>query len=133
MYRSLSDHGSLTEYVYVLPLLTADRRIVLIQPPTSLRCISFPPWFRSSDPRQFSSKASNHAVQCRGANIPGAMHFASATLSEGTGTTYESPVFLPADPIHMEFVRGGSISSLPRVITKEKVTDNQVACESESV
>jgi hypothetical protein len=65
------------------------------------------------------------------------MHFESATPSEGSGTTYESPgpVFLPADPIHMEFVRGGSVSSLPRVNMKEKVTDNQVtvACESESV
>src|SRR6266853_5903085 len=29
MYRSLSDRGSLTEYVYVLPILTADPRVFL--------------------------------------------------------------------------------------------------------
>src|SRR6266853_3048976 len=109
MYRSLSDRGSLTEYVYVshYDVPAADPRVILNLPNPSLLFFLL----RSSDPPQFSSKAPNPTVQRRGTNIYGLMPLASARQSEGTQTTYGAPVFLPADQTHVEFVPGGSIPS----------------------
>ena len=48
------------------------------------------------------------------------MHFAFYTQSEGTRTTFEAPVFPPTDQIHVEFVPGGSVSSLAYENTNDK-------------
>ena len=57
------------------------------------------------------------------------MHLASITQSEGTRTTHEVPVFLPADQIYLEFIPGASISSL----MQENSEDGTVAAEFQAV
>ena len=75
-----------------------------------------PSSFSLSDPHQFPSKA----LKCREADIYSPVRFASIMRSEGTRTTDETPVFLPAGQIDEEFSPGGSICSLSRENTKDK-------------
>ena len=58
------------------------------------------------------------------------MRFApvSVTQSEGTQTTFEAPVFLPADQIVVEFVPDGSVSSLANENIQDKA--NSIGCET---
>ena len=46
------------------------------------------------------------------------MHFASVTQSEGTLSTSEAPVFLPANQIYVEFVPGRMTPDLAHENTK---------------
>ena len=94
MYRSLSDRGSFTEYVYVL-LVPTPTTLFALQPPQSQS-----PFLMSSDMPQCSPGGSIPTPQYRGASI----RFASATQSDEIRTTSEAPVFLPTGQIHVEFV-----------------------------
>lgn len=57
------------------------------------------------------------------------MRFASAMQSEGTRTTVDVPVFLPADQILVEFVPGGSDSS----VANKKIQDKANSIGYETV
>jgi hypothetical protein len=121
MYRSLSECGSFTEYEYVLPVPVANLSRSQASLPASRAALFLLSSHRSLDPPQFLSKVPIPAGLCRGVNVSGPIHFASVTQLEGTQKTYESPGFLSADPIHVEFVPGMSIPDLAHVNTKEKV------------
>jgi len=69
-------------------------------------------------------------VPCRRLNNAySPMDFMSVTQSEGTRTTYEAPVLLPADQIQVDLVPGGSAFSLAH----ENVTDNADSAGHETV
>jgi len=93
MYRSLSDRGSFTEYVSPDP------------PPLPLAAFNPGP-----------------TGQSRGGSVHGAMRFVSFTQSEGTRGTYEVSVSLPTDEFQVEFVPGGSVSSLGHENTNDKLS-----------
>jgi hypothetical protein len=80
-----------------------------------------PTLFRSADLPQFSPETPVLSVPCRRLNNAySPMDFMSVTQSEGTRTTYEAPVFLPADQIQVDLVPGGSAFSLAH----ENATDH---------
>jgi len=122
MYRSLSDRGSFTEYVYKSQVDNLNRR------PQSRSQSHSPPPFRSSDPPQFPSVALKPTVQGRRGNVHDAMPFSSFMQLEGTQgtrTTYGDPVFpgLPTGQVQVEVVRivpGGSVSSFAHESTENK-------------
>jgi len=64
-----------------------------------------------SDLSKFLQNAPIPTGQQREVNVSGPIRFASVTQSEVARTTYESPVFLPADHIQVTFVSSGSITS----------------------
>ena len=58
-------------------------------------------------------------VPCRRLNnVSSPINFISVTRSEGSHTTYEAPVFLPADQIQVDFVPGGPAFSLAHENTR---------------
>ena len=121
MYRSLSDCGSFTEFVYVSLVPVGNFSRSQANLPASRAAFFLISSHRSLDPPQFSSKVPTPAGLCREVNVSGPIHFASATQLEGTRKTYETPVFLSADPIHVDIVPGISIPDLAHVNTNEKV------------
>jgi hypothetical protein len=61
---------------------------------------------------QFPSRAPTLTAHRGRPNVPGSMHFAFIPQSEETQVADEASAFLPNDQIHVEFVTGGSVSSL---------------------
>ena len=112
MYRSLFDPGLLTGSMYVLPMSNHH-----------LRNFSYPgslPSLRSSHPPRFSLGASNPIVLRGGSKGHGPMHIVSATQSGGTQMTHNATAVSQTDEIELEFIPGGSISSLAHKNTREK-------------
>jgi hypothetical protein len=108
MYRSLSDHGTLTDYVYVLPMSNHQ-----FQGRSQSETPSFPP-LRASYPPQFSPGASNPTALRGGTKGDSPMHIVSVAQSEGTRMTYSTTAFSPTDSgeIQVELARRGSVFSL---------------------
>jgi len=74
----------------------------------------------SSEPPQFSLVVPMSNPQRRSTSVYGRMHFAAATQLNGTGTTLDTPVFLPTDHIQLEFIPGASDPGLVHENTKGK-------------
>ena len=112
MYLSLSDHGDLTECVYVTALVVPSSHC------RSEHCPQFNLFIRlrSSDLPQFLSKNSIPSASCMGATI----HFASMTQSDGPQMKGEAPGFLPADQKHVELVPGRLTYSFAHESTRVK-------------
>ena len=119
MYRSLSDHGSFTEYEYVSLSLTL--KLLPIQPPR----LTSPPPYRSSGLPRFTLGTQNPTAQHRRAKVHTPIHFASAAQSVGTRTTDDAPVFVPVDQIHLEFVPSGSFPSVVHENTRDKTASDR--------
>jgi len=68
--------------------------------------------FTGPSPPRFSPGAPNPTALCRGTEDHGPMHIVSVTQLEGTQMPYKATAFSPTDEIQVEFVTGGSISSL---------------------
>jgi len=113
---------------------------MLLGPAIAILSIGAARMYRSlSDRGSFTEYESSHpvqslsgppAMQCKVANVHSHMRFASVsvTRSEGTRTTFEAPVFLPADQIVVEFVPDGSVSSLANENIQDKA--NSIGCEA---
>jgi len=115
MYRSLSDCGSFTEFVYVslVPVGNFSRsQANLPASRAAFFLIDLISSHRSLDPPQFSSKVPIPAGLRREVNVSAPIHFASLTQSEGGRTSYGPTVFEPADAIQVACVPDGSASSL---------------------
>lgn len=74
----------------------------------------------SSHPPRFSLGASNPIVLRGGSKGHGPMHIVSVTQSEGTQMTHNATAVSQTDEIELEFIPGGSISSLAHKNTREK-------------
>jgi hypothetical protein len=112
MYRSLSDRGSFTEYVYVSLVPFANLSRSQANLPASRAAFFLLSSHRSSDLPQISSKVPIPAGLRREVNVSAPIHFASLTQSEGCRTSYGPTVFKPADAIQVACVPDGSASSL---------------------
>ena len=117
MYRSLSKHGSLTEYSYAQCIQTTSN-------PLSY-CFFFLKTFKSrSDPPQFSERLPLSNYQRREAHgVHSTMHFMTAgKVTQSDRMMVEPFVFIPAEQIQPESVPGPS-NTTPAVLAKTKSKD----------
>jgi len=76
--------------------------------------------YMPSHPPRFSPGASNPTALYGGTNDHGSMHFMAVTQSERTQMTYNTTASSQTDEIQVEFVPGGSLSSLAHENTHDK-------------
>lgn len=112
MYRSLSDCGPFTGYVYVLPISNHQLQ--------GQSYSDSPPPPRPSHPPRFSPGVSNPSALRGGPKDHSLMYIMSVTESEGTQMTYNATASSQTDEIQVEFIRGGSVSSLTHENTHDK-------------
>ena len=111
MYRSLSEYGSFTEFVYVL-----SHSMVVFMTILNQILLSFlPSKSRSPDLPRFPTGVSVPVSSPpKSANTFSPMNFAPGTQSGSFLSACEAPVFLPADQVlQVEFVPDMSDSTLP--------------------
>jgi len=116
MYRSLSDHGPITGYVYVFPM--SDHELLgRSQSDTPLPLRTPVPHL----PR-FSPAASDPTALRWGTEVHGPIHIqvVSTTQSEGTQMTYNAKASPQTDEIQVKFAPGGSVSSVAHESTHDK-------------
>jgi len=87
---------------------------------TSSRVVLNPTLLRSSHPPRFSPGASNPTALRGGTEDHGPTHIVSVTQLARTRMTYKATAFSPTDEIRVEFIPGGSVSSLAHENTHDK-------------
>jgi len=116
MYRSLSDRGPITGYVYALPMSNHE----LLGRSQSRADSS--PFLRTPHLPRFSPGASDPTALFGGTGVHGPIHIqvVSTTQSEGTQTTYSAKASPQTDEIQVKFAPGGSASSFAHDSTPDK-------------
>ena len=114
MYRSLSDRGPITGYVYALPM--SNHELL-----GRSQFNSFPPLRTPHLPR-FSPSTSDPTALFGRTEVHGPIHIqvVSTTQSEGTQMTYNAKAPPQTDEIQVKFGPGGSASSLAHGSTHDK-------------
>ena len=115
MYRSLCQHASLTEFVYVQPVL------ILVPESFLIPFLLFAASLRTSELPHVSPGRSVSNAQYGAGNVHSSIHFAVATESNNAVSTSEAPGFIPKDPVQLRFAPGASNPRLVHERSEETV------------
>ncbi|KAI0248144.1 hypothetical protein BJV78DRAFT_1239300 [Lactifluus subvellereus] len=100
LYRSLCQHGSLTEYMYV--------QLVPMMTPELFLKGHFVSSSRTSELPHFLQGRPISNTQHRAGNVHCSIHFVVATESSSTASTSDAPGFIPKDPVQLRFAPSAS-------------------------